>query len=212
MRSYRRKGLTLIEIAIVILLISIIFTGLFTSYTTALQITKDFLPEEGVETSDIFYTINNIRNSFSMAYINSNEERLIFVGVPKGEKFKRKDTVNFSSIHSNALVSNSNEIREVGFYLKKMDLENLENYYYIIRREEAMVDKKPKEGGIEYILLEYVKSLQFKYSRNGKKWQDDWDSKLNSGLPRFIRIEIIALVGKKNKRYETLAFPNLLFK
>ena len=212
MLKYRR-GITLVELAIVIMIMGMIFSGLFASYTMALRITRTSLSKKGTETNEVLKIIDNLRSSLSMAYFNTYEARLIFISKSEGEKFSRKDRVDFIAILPNSVQSNANEVREVGFYLKKMDLEEIrEQYYYLVRRESPFVDEKPREGGIEYILLEYVRSLQFKYSRDGRKWQDDWDAKLNGGLPRFIRIEIIALTESKHQRYETLVFPHLLFK
>ena len=85
-------------------------------------------------------------------------------------------------------------------------------YYYLMSREDEMVDADPRHGGTEHMILSHVRSFQLKYSQRGDKWQDDWSSADLKKIPKLIRIELIALVGDTELKYETLAYPGVFFK
>lgn len=206
----KRKGFTLIEISIVVMILGVIFTGIFSTYYTALRISRESSSPGGAAKRDILLAMENIRSTIAMSYFHQTQRRLIFIGRNDGRGLDRRDRIDFAATHPNSEETSMPEVREVSFYLKPMP--DVPDYYQLIRREDEMVDRYPKSGGTEYTLLTHVKSFQLKYSRTGAKWEDEWDSKLTKVLPRLIRIEVIVNSGKKEVRYETLAFPGILFK
>ncbi|TGL93008.1 prepilin-type N-terminal cleavage/methylation domain-containing protein [Leptospira barantonii] len=208
--NLQRKGFTLIEISIVVMILGVIFTGLFSTYYTSLRISRESSSPGGAAKRDILLAMENIRSTIAMTYFHQTQRRLIFIGRNDGRGLDRRDRLDFAATHPNSEETSMPEVREVSFYLKPML--DVPDYYQLIRREDEMVDRYPKSGGTEYTLLTHVKSFQLKYSRTGAKWEDEWDSKLTKVLPRLIRIEVIVNSGKKEVRYETLAFPGILFK
>ncbi|UOG55224.1 prepilin-type N-terminal cleavage/methylation domain-containing protein [Leptospira noguchii] len=206
----KRNGFTLIEISIVVMILGVIFVGIFSTYYTSLKISRESSSPGGAAKRDILLAIENVRSTISMTYFHQNQRRLIFIGKNEGRGAIRKDRLDFAATHPNSEEVSLPEVREVSFYLKPMPDDS--NYNFLIRREDEMVDRYPKSGGTEYTLLTHVKSFQLKYSRTGTKWEDEWDSKLTKAIPRLIRIELIVNSGKKEVRYETLAFPGILFK
>ncbi|WP_061218870.1 type II secretion system protein GspJ [Leptospira weilii] len=207
---FKRNGFTLIEISIVVMILGVIFVGIFSTYYTSLRISRESSSSGGAAKRDILLAIENIRSTISMTYFHQTQRRLIFIGKNEGRGIDRKDRLDFAATHPNSEETSMPEVREVSFYLKPMP--DNSNYNLLIRREDEMVDRYPKSGGTEYTLLTYVKSFQLRYSRTGAKWEDEWDSKLTKSIPRLIRIELIVNSGKKEVRYETLAFPGILFK
>ncbi|MDI7224773.1 type II secretion system protein GspJ [Leptospira santarosai] len=205
-----RNGFTLIEISIVVMILGVIFTGIFSTYYTSLKISRESSSAGGAAKRDILLAVENIRSTISMTYFHQTQRRLIFIGKSEGRGIDRKDRLDFAATHPNSEETSMPEVREVSFYLKPMP-DNSE-YNLLVRREDEMVDRYPKSGGTEYTLLTYVKSFQLRYSRTGVKWEDEWDSKLTKSIPRLIRIELIVNSGNKEVRYETLAFPGILFK
>ncbi|RHX93588.1 prepilin-type cleavage/methylation domain-containing protein [Leptospira yasudae] len=209
-RTTGRKGFTLIEISIVVMILGVIFTGIFSTYYTSLRISRESSSPGGAAKRDILLAMENIRSTLAMTYFHQTQRRLIFIGRNDGRGLDRRDRLDFAATHPNSEETSMPEVREVSFYLKPML--DTPDYYALIRREDEMVDRYPKSGGTEYTLLTHVKSFQLKYSRTGAKWEDEWDSKLTKVLPRLIRVEMIVNSGKKEVRYETLAFPGILFK
>jgi general secretion pathway protein J len=205
-----RKGLTLIELAVVTALLGVIFTGIFSTYFAALKISKNSSPKNGTSRQSIFYALENIRSTFTQAFFIDGHKRLIFIGKQDGTQGARLDRVVFAAVHPNSEETGTPAVREVSFFVKPMG-ENSPNYY-LIRREDEMVDANPESGGIEHVLLDSVISFQLKYSHRGDKWLDEWNHKDTKKLPRLIRIEIIALVGDTEMKYESLAYPGLFYK
>ena len=209
--SFRlRIGLTLIELSIVVALLGVIFTGIFSTYYTALKNSRNTVPKGGTSKQSIFFALENVRSTLSQTYYVDGHRNLVFIGKTDGVQGGRRDKVIFAANHPNSEEIGSPAIREVSFFLKPM--ENKQEEYNLIRREDEMVDKDPLNGGIEHILLEHVTSFQLKYSQRGDKWQDEWDTKDVKKVPKLIRIEIIAVVGDTEMKYESLAYPGIFFK
>lgn len=205
-----RFGLTLIELSIVVALLGVIFTGIFSTYYTSLKISRNTTPKGGTSRQNIFFAIENVRSTLSQTYYVDGHRNLVFIGKTDGVQNARRDSVTLAANHPNAEEIGSPAIREVSFFLKPMN--NLPEEFNLIRREDEMVDKDPMNGGIEHVLLDHVTSFQLKYSQRGDKWQDDWDTKDIKKVPKLIRIEIIALVGETEMKYESLAYPGIFFK
>jgi general secretion pathway protein J len=207
-----RKGFTLIEISIVVMVLGSIFSGIFMVFYTSNNIARKGASEKGANRKEILYAIENIRSSIARTYFIDNQRRVLFVGKAEGASGERNDRIVFCSSNPNAEEEDSASVREVSFYLRKMEKPKRPGLYYLIRREDEMVDNFPTQGGIEHILLENVKSFQLKYSERGDKWAEDWNSRTTKKIPRLVRIEIISLVGNAFLKYESLAHPVILFK
>jgi general secretion pathway protein J len=205
-----KKGLTLIELAIVIGLLGALFTGIFSTFTTVLNISKNSTPREGTTRQNIFFALENLRSSLSQTYFVDGHKRLVFVGKTEGSTNARRDSIVFAANHSNSEEVGLPAIREVSYFLRPM--EDKEELFFLIRREDEMVDKNPFSGGYEHVLLDHVVSFQLKYSQRGDKWEDEWNHKDKKKIPKLIRIEIIGLVGNQDMKYEALAYPGLYYK
>ncbi len=206
-----RKGLTLIELTIVIAILSVLFTGIFTAFFMALKISREADPPGGSTRKDVLQTIDNIRIALARTFYFENQRRLVFIGKNEGTIGERKDRIVFAQASPNSEEAGIPSVRETSFYLKKMENSD-RDLFYLVRREDDMVDDFPLTGGVEHILLENVKSFQLKYSERGDRWLDEWNSLTNKKIPKLVRIEIIALVGKRYLKYESLAHPGILFK
>lgn len=205
-KSKLRRGLTLVELAIVVLMLGVIFTGIFGAYYIAWQITRPD-PGGGVNQQSILFAMDNVRSTFSQTFFIPNNKRLVFISKTIGVKGEKRDHVVFAANHPNSDETGSPAVREVAFYLKSMS--GTSPYYSLIRREDEMVDAFPLKGGTEHVLLDYVKSFQLMYSSKADEWEEEWDSRKTQKIPRLIRIEIIAMVGKKEVKYEGLCFPGI---
>ncbi|MBK8399301.1 MAG: prepilin-type N-terminal cleavage/methylation domain-containing protein [Leptospiraceae bacterium] len=210
MRVKFRRGMTLIEISIVVAILGVIFSGIFGAYYTALKISRESDPKGGTSRKEIFFALENLRSTFSQTFYVQGHKRLIFEAKNESTTNGRADTVTFAANHTNSEETGSPAIREVSYFLRQM-CEDCE-YYYLMRREDEMVDIDPRAGGTEHVILSYVKSFQLKYSQRGDKWQDDWNTDELKKIPKLIRIELIAIIGENEIKYETLAYPGIFFK
>ncbi|EPG67278.1 type II secretion system protein GspJ [Leptospira wolffii] len=214
----RRSGFTLLELSIVAALLGSLLVMVFGTYTAILRVTRDNIRSEGADREKAISAVENIRSSLSMAFYFQTEKRLVFVSKrdrksEDGKKHPGESTndhfIVFAAIHPNSEETALPEVREVEYFLQKMEGSDL---YKLVRREDEIVDKFPFSGGQEYVLLENVKNLSFKFSRTGSKWEEEWDSRETKNIPRLIRIELIANLGNEERRFETLAFPGMLLK
>jgi general secretion pathway protein J len=207
-----RSGLTLIELAVVTAVLSVLLTGIFGTYYTAMKISRNSSPIGGTNRQAIFFALENIRSSFAQTYFVDGHRRLIFIAKDGGVAGQRLDIVNFAANHPNAEETGTVGVREVSFYTRSMNDPDYPDLYYLIRREDEMVDMQPESGGLEHILLDHVISFQLKYSQRGDKWVDEWNSRDTKRVPKLIRIEIVAKVGDEPMKYESLAAPGLHYK
>ncbi|HNH10006.1 MAG TPA: type II secretion system protein GspJ [Leptospiraceae bacterium] len=205
-----RRGVTLIELAVVMAVLGVLFVGIFSAYHTSLKISRASDPKHGTSRQNIFFALENIRSTFAQIYLIEGQRRLVFIGKNEGVQNQRLDRVVFAANHPNSEETGRPSVREVSFFLRPMK-QNSE-FYYLIRREDEMVDRDPESGGIEHILLDHVVSFQLKYSQRGDKWVDEWNSRDTKKIPKLIRIEIIALVGDTDMKYEALANPGMFYK
>ncbi|MBP7281369.1 MAG: prepilin-type N-terminal cleavage/methylation domain-containing protein [Leptospiraceae bacterium] len=210
MRAKFRRGMTLIELSIVVAILGVIFSGIFGAYYAALKISRDSDPRGGTTRKEIFFALENLRSTFSQTFYVQGHKRLIFEAKNESTTNGRADTVTFAANHTNSEETGSPAIREVSYFLRQM-CEDCE-HYYLMRREDEMVDIDPRTGGTEHVILSHVKSFQLKYSQRGDKWQDEWSTLELQKIPKLIRIELVAIVGENEIKYETLAYPGIFFK
>ncbi|EQA37743.1 putative type II secretion system protein J [Leptospira inadai serovar Lyme str. 10] len=213
-----RRGFTLLELSIVAMLLGGLLVMIFGTYTSLLRVSRDNSSVEGGDKQQAMSALENIRSTLAMTFFFATEKRLVFVSrrgrkSEDGNKHPRESSndyfIVFAAAHPNSEETGLPEVREVEYFLKK---DEDAPGYLLIRREDQIVDKFPFAGGQEYTLLNGVKSLAFKFSRTGSKWEEEWDSREAKNIPRLIRIELIAKIGTEERRFETLAFPGILYK
>ncbi len=200
-----KKGFTLIEIALVILSLSILFVIMFSLNLTVLNISKTKAPISQ-QRSQALLALNHIQNTIRMTYYFPEIEKTVFFGKSNGVDNNRMDQLTLTAVSSGTQVSGGGVVKEISFYLKKDSISDLGILYV---REDQIVDEQPYVGGNHYPLLENVKSFQLSYSLNGVEWQDNWSSKSTRRIPRLIKINIKVQIGKNVEDLETIAMPGI---
>ncbi|MCB1169911.1 MAG: prepilin-type N-terminal cleavage/methylation domain-containing protein [Leptospiraceae bacterium] len=222
--SRSRRGLTLVELSMVVLIMGILFAVMFGVFFRASEIVREGSPPSETRQRAML-ALESMRTAINNTYYMADIERLIFYGksVVKGDG--HMDRLTLASVVPGAEESGTPEVREVSFYLaepeRPQNAENAEENqpgqqrsreekgYTLYRREDQHVDEKPGEGGAHYPLADHVLSLRFRYSYNAKTWYDEWNTKKTSPLPRLIQIQMVIQVGGRKERLETLASPGL---
>ncbi len=192
-----RKGFTLIELALVIATLSILFIVMFSVNFTVSRISKKTTPISHFR-SQVLIVLNIIQNSIRMVYYFPEIEKTIFYGKSNGIQGERKDQITLTTVSNGSSLAGGGIVKEISYYVKDDSL-------YL--REDFIVDDQPYTGGNHYKLLEDVKSFQLNYSLNGVDWQDNWSSKATRRIPRLIRIQLIVKIAGKEETYETVAIP-----
>jgi general secretion pathway protein J len=197
-----RSGFTLIELALVIATMSILFIVMFSVNFTVSKIAKNTIPLSQ-NRSKALLTLNLIQNSIRMTFYFPEIEKTVFYGKSNGNEGERKDQLTLTTVSTGSPLAGGGIVKEVSYYFK-------DNKIYI--REDQIVDDQPYGGGNHYLLLDNVKSFQLSYSLNGVDWQDNWSSKATRRIPRLVKIQIIIKSEGKDEVLETIAIPGLYLK
>ncbi len=200
-----RLGFSLAELAIVILILGIILTVIFSVMSGLVGITTRTNPSQEIKKTASF-ALQVIKSSIDQTYFISNYKRLWFVGTKDGYDGARKDRLTFASVLSGAEDLGASAVREVSFYLKPNDRGGL---FSLMRREDEIVDDEPGKGGNHYVLLANVSSLGFRYQTETKDWVENWDTREKNRLPLLIEIEIIIKTSFKEFKFKTLSRPGI---
>ena len=119
-RSLVRRGMTLIELSIVVAILGVIFSGIFGAYYAALKISRDSDPRGGTTRKEIFFALENLRSTFSQTFYVTGHKRLIFEAKNETTSAGRADSVTFAANHTNSEETGSPAIREVSYFLRQM--------------------------------------------------------------------------------------------
>ncbi len=206
-----RRGLTMVELAMVILIMGVLFSVMFGVFFRASEIAREGSPPAEARQRAML-ALENMRTAINNTYYMADIERLVFYGKSQTTGSGAKDELTFASVVPGAEESGTPEVREVSFYLDAPPERNVsEEGFVLYRREDQQVDEYPGKGGAHYPMAEGVISLNFRYSYNAKTWYDDegWNTKKMAALPRLVQIEMIIKVGSRKERLETLASPGL---
>lgn len=141
--------------------------------------------------------ISRIVNDVSNAYWNPAMAETFFAG-RKAEDLEKN--LRFDSLSLTTLTnwrkpeSKEMDLWEVGFFFRdKADGSGR----VLFRREkrELSADVPPMEGGVEFEVTDAVAGLRLRYS-DGFAWQDEWDTKKQGKLPRFVEVLLTLADGR----------------
>jgi len=203
LRSVIRRGLTLAELAIVILVLGMLFSVLFGALFGISRIINMSSPQAEARRQALL-TLETLRNTINQTYFNPDLDRIVFHGKNSGSGERRQDRLTFAAVHPGADSLGVPAVREVSFYLRRE-----KDDFTLIRREDQHVDKEPGKGGMHYTLLGSVTSFKLRYSLSGKEWTDTWKSSEIRRIPRLVQIQFTVRIGEKEQLFETLAYTGL---
>ena len=63
----------------------------------------------------------------------------------------------------------------------------------LYRREQAMVDAHPTQGGELLLLTDRLAGFTLRYTRDGQAWKDSWDSHQEGRLPWAVKVSFTLL-------------------
>ncbi len=195
-----RKGFTLVELSLVILVLSVLFSMMFGIYFSVSNIIKESR-KTLTDKSSAVLALENIRSTIAMAYYNENSGRLVFFGRNNGSDDERNDVLTLAASQPGTEEIGLPEIREVSFYLDK-------ETGSLMKREDMHVDEDPGQGGSHHVLLTDVLSLAFFYSPGTGEWFDTWSTDRNKRLPLLVRIQLKVKIGPRTEVFETMAATN----
>lgn len=203
----RSKGFTLLEVLLAMVILSVIMTVVYASFSTAgrnieqaetirdeADIARTLISRLSIDIANAYLISNVIVPSVPTRFYGKKEEMEGVIGT--GERKIRHDSINLTTLTNwRKRDSKEMELWEVGYFFReKPDGKG----YVLFRREKRELSKDVPvlEGGVEYEITDRVESLQVRYSANGSTWTDDgWDSQ-SRGLPKMVEIVLSLDTGK----------------
>ncbi|MDH5656222.1 MAG: type II secretion system protein GspJ [Spirochaetia bacterium] len=200
LKGKARKGLTLLELSLVLLVFSTLVTILMGMFYITTRTTKETVPLTR-EKSKAMIALEMMRVALNNTYYQPDLERLVFVSRSDPDY----DRITFATYDSSSEKIGASAVREVSFYVKQTGSGNV-----LMRRDDETVDENPGEGGNHHELLGNVEKLKFRFTLDGQNWEDKWNTKQTKAVPRLITITL-AITNPKGKTevLETIAGPGI---
>ena len=194
------KGFTLIEILIALALLGILATALYGTYFSLIRGRESAI--EGMESRrELRVTLDLLRRELNSALYNRNNKKLHFSVEDRDIFGKPASRLTFTAL---------SPPQAGGMAIS--DQEDL--VYEILEREKSMIlsrqvkdiyhsgepGRYPQMENIDGFLVE---------CQSGDKWVKSWDTALNAGLPKAIRVTITVREGEKSSSYSIQASPRI---
>jgi general secretion pathway protein J len=174
-------GFSLIELMVVMAIMALISTLLWTSLNQTLTVKKE-LNEQDNKNHAIQIVFNKLSDELNSAFLGEEvgASKMVFIGEDKGEQ----DRLVFSSFAHYRYIKDAKESdqSELEYKLESVD----ENRHSLLRREHSIIDENPEEGGPSYILAENVSKFDLRYCDSMKaEWRPNWDTRKADFLNRL---------------------------
>jgi type II secretion system protein J len=182
-----RRGFTIAEVLVAILITSILAGVIYGSYMGGLKII--YASQKDMERTHMAnIVLNRIASDLACAFLRADKEYLVFVGQGGGDGEYSSDGLTFISSNHERSSKDAREstLSEVSYFLDPEGGDEL----YILRREDPSLDEDPFSGGETRIIGEGVAELKFEYNGEGG-WTSSWDSRENSSLPIAVRVSLV---------------------
>ncbi|HEY3309527.1 MAG TPA: GspJ family type II secretion system protein [Desulfuromonadaceae bacterium] len=180
----RNNGFTLLEVLIAVVLLGILSTALYGSYFAVLQ-ARDRSAEGMEARRELGSTLDLLRREIDSAKYDSGDKS-------KHLRFVVEDRDIFgkpaSTLELTTLAPPANQARsESGIINVQYRLQEKDKQLILTRREQDIlleVEKVPVYPQMERISSFLVECY------DGSKWLKTWDTALNNGLPKQVRITV----------------------
>ena len=200
--SYRssRKGFTLLEILVALALLGVLSGSLYGTYFSLIKGRES--ANEGMEARrELRTTLDLLRRELNSALYSRNNKRLHFSVEDRDIFGKPASLLSFTAIAppqpGGQVVSDQVDLKyEILERDKKLILSRQAKDLY----HAGEPARYPQMESIEGFLVE---------CQNGDKWVKSWDSAINTGLPKAIRITVTVPDGEKSALYTVLATPRI---
>jgi general secretion pathway protein J len=174
-RRRAASGMTLLEVMVAVAVTGMIMSIVYSSFSRTVE-SKEYV-EEGNEayhkvrwamdkiTSDLESAfVSPTKTSYSVFYATSHEVN----GMPMDET----SFTSFSHVRVNPTGPESDQC-EISY---KVAWVSEKEHFQLWRREDAVIDEKPMEGGESLMLLDGVVAFNLRFY-DGTEWKDQWDSR-----------------------------------
>jgi len=194
--SRSRRGFTLLEILIALALLGVLAGALYGTYFSLIKGRES--ANEGMEARrELRNTLDILRCELSSVFYRKNDKRLHFSVEDRDIFGKPASVLSFTAFALPDVVSDQVDLK-----------------YEILEREKKMVLSRQAKDlyaageGARYPQLESIDGFLVE-CQNGDTWVRTWDSAINNGLPKAVRITVTVTDGEKTADYRILATPRM---
>lgn len=178
----RRRGFTLIEVMVAMLVFSMLATLVYSGFSQATR-NRERLKAQNAFFQSTSLSLERMARELSMAYVsthlnpsfNLRESETGFIGRSR----LGRDRVDFASFAHRRMRQDAKESdqSEIGYFLTRDPEARGTRSYVLARREQFPIDKDPKSGGRIVGLVKNVESLELRYlDPQSWEWLRSWDT------------------------------------
>jgi len=194
------KGFTLLEILIALALLAVLAGALYGTYFSLIKGRES--ANEGMEARrELRTTLDLLRRELNSVFYRKNDKRLHFSVEDKDLFGKPASVLSFTALAppqpGGQVVSDQLDLR-----------------YEILEREKQMILSRQAKDlyhsgeAARYPQMESLEGFLVE-CQNGDKWVKTWDTAINNGLPKMIRITVTVKDSEKTAEYTVLATPRM---
>ena len=195
-----RRGFTLLEIIVAVAITAAIGATIAAAFTSGFR-AKELVESEAEQYRGLRTTMDRMVREISAAFVSDrydvrryrdqSERPTNFIG--------SRDRLVFTSLAHQRLYADAKESDQmvVEYSVKSSTKKGAHSQQDLMRRENPNVygEDKMERGGLEDVLLEDVKRVEFSYwDSDQKDWVNDWDTRKlekKSILPTRVRITLV---------------------
>ena len=201
-RNRRRRGFTLLELLIAVALLGVLVSALYASYFAVLRSRER--AAEGMESRrELGATLDLLRREVSSAVFGSGDKKLRFIVEDRDTFGRPASALEFATLRA-AVGGDQNGS---GISVVRYRLEDRGQKLMLIRAERDLLYEQAQM--VAYPQMERIHSFLVE-CYDGSKWVKSWDSSLNGGLPRQVRVTVQVEEDGHVSGYEMLATPRMV--
>lgn len=194
------KGFTLLELLIALALLAILSAALYGTYFSLMRARET--ATAGMESRrELRVTLDMLRRELSSAFYNRTNKRLHFVVEDRDIFAKPASTLDFTAISAPS-----------GSILPTSDLVTL-RYQPVEKEKKIVLGRQVKDLFVtqepaRYPQMDEVEGFLVE-CYDGAKWVKSWDTAINAGLPKSVRVTVRVREGEKAVDFITFATPRV---
>ncbi len=190
----RRRGFTLIEAMVSIMILAIVATLLWQGFVQTSR-NKKMVEDEADRYHEIESALDRMQRELSMAFMsaqqNDNPSLQVvhtgFIGRDRG----RGDRVDFTSFSHQRLFRDAHESdqNEISYFVTRDPDDS--TIRVLARREQNRIDDDPQKDGRIQILVGNIENFELEYyDPVSEEWQNEWDSTQLTAQPNRLPTQV----------------------
>lgn len=198
------KGLTLLEVLVAVVLISILSGVLYSSYFAVVR-ARDRAAMGMEARRELGTTLDLLRREIAATQFNRDDKS-------KSLRFVVEDRDNFGKPASTIEFTISTPVFD--FTRKESGVSNVQ-YRIAEKNKQFMLTRREQDifqnsvTAVAYPQIEVLNSFLVECSSDGTKWVRTWDTALNGAVPRFVRITVQIEEDGKQVEFSVLSSPKV---